>query len=138
MRTIGEALAAADRNMVKVLKIRARWSEIAGDVIASHAEPVLLKTGRLQVLCDSPVWVQQVGLLSDLIVKRIKEVAGLKVSRVEASFGAPGRPRPQRAAPVPEPPSSLDIDPADIDRIKNPGLARLVRELARAGGKGGA
>lgn len=133
MKTIGEALARADKNMARVMKIRSRWAEIAGEVLASHTEPVLIKSSKLHVLCDSPAWAQQVCLLAGNIVERVKGVVGLKLSGVEASFGKPGRPRPQRPPEPRTAPFKVEIDPSDIEKVRDPKLADLLRQLARAG-----
>jgi len=113
--------------MGQILKIRSKWKEIAGDVLAQHTEPVLIKGRVLLVLCDSPAWAQQVGIMTKVIEKQIRDTTGIKVIRIEGQFGmvkrSPQKSKPQRA------PVKLNIDPADVKNIKDPQLARAVSEL---------
>ncbi|HPC46437.1 MAG TPA: DUF721 domain-containing protein [Deltaproteobacteria bacterium] len=130
MRRIGEVLGLQGRIITRVKRVRDRWPEIAGDVLASHAEPVLVRSGTLHVLCDSPAWVQQINLLTGLIRERVQKMTGLKITRIEASFGVSrSAPEARRLGRVRFRP---DIDPAAVDRIRDPQLARLVRALAEA------
>ena len=43
MRRIGDVLAGQNRQIGQVMKIRSKWAEIAGEVLASHTEPVLIR-----------------------------------------------------------------------------------------------
>ena len=134
MRKIGEVLDRTNRNLARVVKVRSRWAEIAGDVLASHTEPVLVRSGKLHVLCDSPAWVQQVKLLSGYILERIVQVSKVKVSGIEAAFGTPRKapePRQKERATL-----RFEIDPEAIERIKDPQLAERIRALAQAASQG--
>lgn len=127
MQRIGDILARGSRQLGQVMRIRSSWPEIAGEVLAAHTEPVMIRNRVLQVLCDSPAWAQQAGLLSRVIEERVREVTGFRGLKIEARFGMPGRilPRTRKARQVRRP----DIDPADIARIRDPALARAVRAL---------
>jgi predicted nucleic acid-binding Zn ribbon protein len=127
MRKVGEILGKKYGNLTKVMRIRDRWSEIAGDVLAAHTEPVQLKGKILYVLCDSPAWVQQVDILGPTIQPRIKKMAGFSIDKISATFGmsfkSRDKKRKKQIIPIP------DIDPADVDRIRNPELKRTIQEL---------
>jgi predicted nucleic acid-binding Zn ribbon protein len=119
--------------MGQVLKIRSRWTEIAGEVLSAHTEPVVVKAKVLHVLCDSPAWAQQVGILSTTLLEQIRKITGVTLTRVEGRFGMVRRPpdrKPARPALT-----RPDIDPADIDRIRDSDLAAAVRAWAGRGGK---
>ncbi len=134
MRRIGDVLANQNRQIGQVMKIRSRWTDIAGEVLASHTEPVVVKNKVLHVLCDSPAWAQQVGLLSGAIEEQIRKITKIRVQKVEGRFGMARKvpPRKRMVQAIGRP----DIDPRDIEKIKDPGLARVVRELAAGEGSG--
>lgn len=136
MRRIGDVLAGQNRVMGQVMKIRSRWAEIAGEVLAAHTEPVVMKKKVLHVLCDSPAWAQQVGLLSGAIGEQIRKLTRIRVDGIEGRFGMVSRPKPRERTVRPM--GRPDIDPGDIEKLRDPGLARAVRELAtgRGGGDG--
>ncbi len=134
MRRIGDVLANQNRQIGQVMKIRSRWKDIAGEVLAAHTEPVAIKNKVLQILCDSPAWAQQVGLLSRTIEEQIRKMTRVKIEKIEGKFGmvhkAPPRKRAVQAI------GRLDIDPRDIEKIRDPKLAQIVRELAAGEGSG--
>lgn len=134
MRRIGDVLANQNRQIGQVMKIRNRWTEIAGEVLASHTEPVVIKNKVLHVLCDSPAWAQQVGLLSGAIEEQIRKITKIRNLKVEGRFGMVRKiqPRKRTVLPIGRP----DIDPRDIDRIRDPELARVIRQLAAGEGNG--
>jgi hypothetical protein len=112
----------------KIIKIRNLWTEIAGDVLAAHTEPVHLKDGTLAVICDSPVWVQQMGVLGPALADKVHKVARIKVDKVEAKFSLNSRPY-QRRTPAKRPVVKLNIDPEDVKQIKDPKLRKAVMQL---------
>ncbi|HOS97949.1 MAG TPA: DUF721 domain-containing protein [Deltaproteobacteria bacterium] len=128
MRRVGDVLARSNRQMGQVLKIRSRWTEIAGEVLSAHTEPVVVKAKVLQVLCDSPAWAQQVGILSATLQEQVRKIAGVTLTKVEGRFGMVRRPPARK--PVRPAVTRPDIDPADIDRIRDRSLAAAVRAWA--------
>lgn len=134
MRRIGDIIAGQNRQIGQVMMIRSRWADIAGEVLAAHSEPVVIRNKVLQVLCDSPAWAQQVGLLSKAIEEQLRKIARVRVQKVEGKFGMVRKtpPRTKAVRPIGRP----AIDPRDIEKLKDPVLARAVRELAGSGGDG--
>ncbi len=112
----------------KIIKIRDLWTEIAGDVLAAHTEPVHLKGGTLAVICDSPAWVQQMGILGPAVAEKVHKVARIRVDKVEARFSLNSRPY-QKRMPAKRPVVKLNIDPEDVKQIKDPKLRKTVMQL---------
>lgn len=112
----------------KIIKIRDLWTEIAGDVLAAHTEPVQLKGGTLAVICDSPAWVQQIGILGPAVAEKVHRVARIRVDKVVARFSLNSRPY-QKRMPAKRPVVKLNIDPEDVKRIKDPKLRKVVMQL---------
>ncbi len=132
MNRVGQILAKNHGILTNVIRIRHKWDEIAGDVLASHTEPVQLKGKTLYVLCDSPVWVQQVGILGPTLQPRIKTIAGIRVDKVSGTFGMGYKPSEKvRVRPKI---GRLDIDPGDIEKIADPQLRSVLQELVEIQG----
>ena len=127
MRRIGEVLGTGYKQISRVIKIRAKWSEIAGEVLAAHAEPVVIKNKVLHVMCDSPAWAQQVGMLSPALTAQIKKISGIRVEKVEGKFGHVQKiPKKSRQPLIL---NAFNIDPEDVNKVKNPELAHVIRQL---------
>ena len=128
MQKVGEILGKKYGNLTKVIRIRDKWDEIAGEDLASHTEPVKLKGKILYVLCDSPAWVQQIDILTATLTPRVKKMAGVGVEKIAGTFGMAYKTKERiRVRPVLKRP---DIDPADIERISDPDLKSAIMEFA--------
>jgi predicted nucleic acid-binding Zn ribbon protein len=127
MQRISDILDRKYKGISKVIKIRKMWTEIVGEVLASHSEPVQIKGKTLWVLCDSPAWVQQVDILSLTLIPRIRQITGMRVENIETKFAVRrdpvARKKTKRVFRRP------DIDPADVERISNPGLRKAIKQL---------
>lgn len=127
MRRIGTILAGGNGQIHQIMKIRNCWIKIVGEVLSAHTEPVVIRKKALEVMCDSPAWAQQIGMLTKVIEKQVKEITGIRVQKVESKFGVV-RKTPQKvkaSSSVRRP----DIDPEDVKRLKDPKLADAVRAL---------
>ena len=60
-----------------------RWEDAVGATIAANARPVRLEQGILLVEVDEPAWATQVRFLADDVCRRLAEVAGVAVERIE-------------------------------------------------------
>jgi predicted nucleic acid-binding Zn ribbon protein len=69
-----------------------RWSEIVGENVAAHVQPVRLDGARLVVEVTDPAWATQIRRLSDTLRTRVREVAGTTIETVEVRV-AGGRPK---------------------------------------------
>ena len=68
-----------------------RWEDAVGATIAANARPVRLEQGILLVEVDEPAWATQVRFLADDVCRRLAEVAGVAVERIEVRVGPPRR-----------------------------------------------
>lgn len=127
MQRVSDIIDRTYKGFGKVIKVRNLWSEIVGEVLSSHTEPVQIKGKTLLVLCDSPAWVQQMDILSITLMQRIQEIGKIKVDRIEAKFGLKRNPAPKKKEKKTF--GRLDIDPADVERIANPGLRNAIKKL---------
>ncbi len=49
------------------------WDQLVGEQIASHARPLKLRKGVLEVQVDHPVWMQQLQMLKPQILQKITD-----------------------------------------------------------------
>jgi predicted nucleic acid-binding Zn ribbon protein len=56
--------------------VQAAWSDAVGERVAAVAEPVSERGGTLIVRCGDPVWAEELELLQDRLLERLKEALG--------------------------------------------------------------
>lgn len=132
MQKFGSILSRRYKPFTKIMGIRSKWADIAGELLASHTEPVQIKDKTLFILCDSPAWVQQIGILSSVLLPRIKEQAGVRIDKVEGKFGRLER-REQKEK-QPQKLGTLNIDPDEVQKIENPELRRAIEHVIKVQG----
>lgn len=136
MHKFGSILGNINPTIALVIKIRDKWSEIAGDVLAAHSVPVRVKGTMLYVVCDSPMWVQQVGLLTPQITPRIKEYADVHIDKIDSKFGMLKKGNKESHVHHKKKIVPPDIDPAVVARIKDQELRRCAEKLMQIKDKG--
>ena len=78
-RQAGEAFRVArDRVAPKtgLAAVQAAWAEALGERLAAVASPVSERTGTLTVECTDGVWAQELDLMQDQLLDRLREVLG--------------------------------------------------------------
>jgi predicted nucleic acid-binding Zn ribbon protein len=78
-RQAGEAFRVArDRAAPKtgLAAVQAAWTEALGERLAAVATPVSERTGTLTVECTDGVWAQELDLMQDQLLERLREVLG--------------------------------------------------------------
>jgi hypothetical protein len=122
-------LGIISKDMYRLLRIKADWAEIAGDVFAGHTIPAKLKGSKLEVLCDSTVWVQQIGLLELTLIENIRKETSLRIKEIDAKTGV----LRQEVQTVPEKPEpfELDIDSRAYEDVENQELKEKIKALVR-------
>ncbi len=57
---------------IKVRLILDEWDDIIGSPLSSKTKPVALKGGVLYVLCEDPLWAQELRFYTDDILIKLK------------------------------------------------------------------
>lgn len=70
-RTAREAAPATP-----LARVQQRWAAVAGERVARAAEPVAERDGVVTVACGSAVWAQELELLSDELLDRLRPALG--------------------------------------------------------------
>ncbi|HEX8689180.1 MAG TPA: DUF721 domain-containing protein [Solirubrobacterales bacterium] len=55
---------------------QAVWAETVGERVAAVAEPVSERAGALLVACSDPVWAQELDLMQEELLGRLRERLG--------------------------------------------------------------
>lgn len=89
-RRLGQAVEALVGDVLPdgdLSGVQRAWPAVAGERVATHATPVVLRDGVLTVACDEAVWAQQLQLLGPELVARLADVvpaAGVRELRTRA------------------------------------------------------
>jgi predicted nucleic acid-binding Zn ribbon protein len=78
-RPAGEAFRVArDRAAPKtgLAAVQAAWAEALGERLAEVAQPVSERTGTLTVECADGVWAQELDLMQEQLLERLREALG--------------------------------------------------------------
>lgn len=59
-------------------KLFSGWSEIVGEAMAEHVQPVRIDRSALVVTVDHPAWATQVRRLGDTLLDRAADFAGVE------------------------------------------------------------
>jgi len=79
------------------------WEQVVGPQIASHARPLRIRDGILEVRVDQPIWMQQLRMMAPQILQKLNAALGEELIR--ELFWKRGR------MPDPEPASPTDAGP---------------------------
>lgn len=113
------------------------WDDVVGKAIARNAQPEKIRNGTLFVKVASPVWMQQLQYMKEMIAEKLN--ARLKAEVVRNIFFVVGRvsaealeeetkPAPQKIAE-----SSADtIDETFLESIKDPEIKQAFRKLLKS------
>jgi predicted nucleic acid-binding Zn ribbon protein len=83
-RQAGEAFRVArDRVAPRtgLAAVQAAWTEALGERLAAVATPVSERAGTLTVECVDGVWTQELDLMQEQLLERLREVLGERAPR---------------------------------------------------------
>jgi predicted nucleic acid-binding Zn ribbon protein len=78
-RPAGEALRSALESAAPkttLAAVQAEWGPAVGDRIAAAAQPLSEQDGTVVVGCADPVWAEELDLMQDRLLTRLKERLG--------------------------------------------------------------
>ena len=78
-RQAGEAFRVARDQVAPrtgLAAVQAAWSEALGERLAGVATPVSERSGTLTVECSDGVWAQELDLMQDQLLARLREALG--------------------------------------------------------------
>ena len=80
-----KSLRGTDR--IQVGGVFGKWDDAVGEQVSAHVRPVKLDQRTLVVEADSAAWATQTKFLVEMIITRLREVAGVDVDVVEVRVG---------------------------------------------------
>jgi predicted nucleic acid-binding Zn ribbon protein len=78
-RPAGEAFRVARERVAPktgLAAVQAAWEEALGEQLAAEATPISERAGTLTVECTSGVWAQELDLMQEQLLGRLREVLG--------------------------------------------------------------
>ena len=112
------------------------WNEVVGPTIARNAQPEKIRQGTLFVKVPSPMWMQQLQYMKEMVRERLNQNLGSEVVKNIFFFvgkvdTAPSAPAEQRRGATPSPPDSK-LAEEDLRSVKDPEIRRALRRLFAA------
>jgi hypothetical protein len=112
------------------------WNEVVGKAVARNAQPERIRNGTLFVKVSSPVWMQQLQFMKDLIAEKLNQ--RLRAAIVKNIFFFVGTvssadldAQPE-AKPIDAPLASSDlIDEQFLDALPDPEVRQAFKRLLR-------
>ncbi len=110
------------------------WNDVVGATVARNAQPEKIRNGTLFVQVTSPVWMQQLQFMKDMIVEKLNQKLGAEivrkiffvVGRVEAAAERQpahlGRSEETVAA-------EAQLDAQFLDSIRDPDIRKAFQRL---------
>lgn len=112
------------------------WYDVVGKPVALNAQPEKIRNGTLFVKVSSPVWMQQLQFMKDLLAEKINE--RLRANVVKSIFFVVGNLAKPDAGPEEEPvraktPADNDgkIDEPFLESIQDPEVRQAFKKLLR-------
>jgi predicted nucleic acid-binding Zn ribbon protein len=112
------------------------WNEVVGKTIANNAQPEKIRNGTLFVKVSSPVWMQQLQFMKEMIADKLNQ--RLKGEVVQTIFFMVGR----VDAPALEPPTdapksdsseaSRQVNEEFLQSIEDPEIRDAFRKLLKS------
>lgn len=120
------------------------WNEVVGEPIARNAQPEKIRNGTLFIKVSSPVWMQQLQFMKEIITEKLNHRLSSEVvkniffvvGKIDAETQQAAIDRTAQNAP---PPDDSPVDEAFLEAIKDPQIKqafkRLMKGYARRGRK---
>lgn len=113
------------------------WNDVVGKTIAQNAQPEKIRNGTLFVKVSSPVWMQQLQYMKEMIAEKLN--GRLKAEMVKNIFFVVGRVRVEELATEPKssPPKRAEssgpvIEDGFLDSINDPELKQAFKKLLKS------
>jgi predicted nucleic acid-binding Zn ribbon protein len=134
-----ESLGSILEQSLKRLDLRPRldeysvwpiWNDVVGPVIARNAQPEKIRNGTLFVKVSSPVWMQQLQFMKEMIAGKLNH--RLKTETVKNIFFIIGR-IDAPAAPAPQSETAeINIDQEFLQSIADPEIRGAFKKLLKS------
>jgi hypothetical protein len=112
------------------------WNDVVGKPIARNAQPEKIRNGTLFVKVTSPVWMQQLQFMKEMIAEKLNQ--RLKSQIVKNIFFVIGRidgdtneVKPKPATPQIHEPDNSQLDETFLESLNNPEIRQAFKTLLK-------
>jgi len=113
------------------------WNDVVGNPVARNAQPEKIRNGTLFVKVTSPVWMQQLQFMKELITEKLNQRLGspvvknifFVVGRVETDAAETESQPAAQSAPEPREPA---IDEEFLKSLTDPEIRQAFKRLLRS------
>lgn len=113
------------------------WRDVVGEPIARNAQPEKIRNGTLFVKVSSPVWMQQLQFMKEMIAETINQ--RLRAEIVKNIFFVVGRmdsgPSEAQVALEPAQPATAarsELDEEFLESVEDPEIRQAFKKLLRS------
>ncbi|HTN72656.1 MAG TPA: DUF721 domain-containing protein [Methylomirabilota bacterium] len=115
------------------------WKDVVGEPIARNAQPEKIRNGTLFVKVSSPVWMQQLQYMKEMIAERVNQ--RLRANIVKNIFFVVGRVEADidvnegEAKPLPPQTgvgTDVKLDEQFLESVEDPEIRQAFRRLIRS------
>ena len=112
------------------------WNDVVGTAVASNAQPEKIRHGTLFIKVSSPVWMQQLQYMKDVIAEKLNQRLGAEL--VKNIFFVVGKIEPldtqdkNGAAPPLKDGTPQDVDAAFLDSISDPEIRQAFERMMKS------
>lgn len=109
------------------------WNDIVGPTVARHAQPERIRHGTLFIKVSSPIWMQQLQYMKEMIAEKLNQ--SLRKDVVKNIFFFVGKLEPESVESGAKEPSSAipasesKLDDVDLSSVKDPEIRRALKRL---------
>lgn len=110
------------------------WNDVVGSVIARNAQPEKIRNGTLFIKVSSPVWMQQLQFMKDMIAGKLNHrLKGEVVKNLFFMVGRIDAPTPEPIAQTDAPENAVtEANEEFIDAIADPEIRAAFKRLLRS------
>jgi predicted nucleic acid-binding Zn ribbon protein len=112
------------------------WNDVVGKTIAVNAQPEKIRYGTLFVKVTSPVWMQQLQFMKEMIAEklnhRLKREIVKNIFFVVGRVDAPSLPETTTAAPSTPIDQELTMDQQFLESVADPELRQAFKKLFKS------
>jgi predicted nucleic acid-binding Zn ribbon protein len=112
------------------------WNDVVGNPIARNAQPEKIRNGTLFVKVASPVWMQQLQFMKEMIAEKLNQ--RLRGAVVKNIFFVVGRidagteeAEPEAAPPPTREADSAELDEAFLQAVDDPEIRQAFKRLLK-------
>lgn len=138
METLGSVLEQSLKRMDLVARLDEYavwpvWNDVVGAVIARNAQPEKIRNGTLFIKVSSPVWMQQLQFMKEMIAGKLNQrLRGEIVKNIFFIVGRIDAPAEAAQSPQPAAEAANKIDDTFLDGVDDPEIRSVFKQLLKS------